>query len=146
MRDSKRYTIQRAANEGGRSILESEGRTPIEVDGREIEAEYELNDGSTLVWLSDGSPYEEGLHVYLIDKTENVIDAIEAGAAWAAAIFKVQELHESAIDFEFFSNDETYRLEVHEEAELRIKLPTGWKYKSVFKRHRLGVRMLTSNG
>lgn len=110
------------------------------MDGVILEAQFELKDGSSLICLTDDSPYDEGLHVYLLDQNDAIEDAVEAGADFAAGILRIGQTGDDWMAFEFFSNDRSYRIEVTEKARFRMRLPAGWKYKRRFRNHRLLVR------
>ena len=111
----------------------------MEVEGTVLETQFELEDGCVLIWCTDDSPYDEGLHVYLVDENDSVLDALEAGADFTPGILKIAKTGEDWVEFEFFSNDSIYRLEITKEPGLRVLLPAGWKYKKFLGLHRLMV-------
>ncbi len=113
--------------------------TGIPLDGRRIEAQFELDSGEYLLWLTDDSPYDEGLHIYLLDDTGPPIDAIEAGADFTAGIPRIQATGRDWVLFEFFTNGVSYRLDILERPVFRWRLPPGWRYKRKLRRHRLIV-------
>jgi hypothetical protein len=136
-----RYSLIKAKHENQYSILARDGRVlDVEVEGIILEAQFELEGGCVLIWLTDDSPYDEGLHVYLLDQNDTISDALEAGADFAPGILKIANSGDDWVEFEFFSNDSIYRLEVAKEASLRLLLPAGWKYKKFFSLHRLQVQ------
>ena len=138
-----RYQI--AANTDGersRLVRADAPETSIDVDGRVLEAQFALGHDATLVWLTDDSPYEEGLHIYLLSAAGRIEDAVEAGAAWTAGILEILATSERSVDFTFFRNDSRYRLDVEDSAEIRLLLPAGWRYKTHLQRHRLDVHLL----
>jgi hypothetical protein len=140
MKAIDRYSLAPPGTKARRAMLERRGGTrAVEVDGTVLEAQFELDDGSTLVWLTDDSPYDEGLHVYLLDPEDALQDAVEAGADFAAGILKLLETGTSWVEFQFFLNAATYRLDVFAKARLRFRLPAGWKYKALLKAHRLAI-------
>jgi len=110
-----------------------------EVRGCLLEAQFELADGSRLLWLTDDSPHDEGLHIHLLGEAETVEDSLEAGTDFAAGILKFIQIGERTIEFSFFLNAATYRLEVGVAACQRLRLPAGWRYERRFKPHRLTV-------
>lgn len=151
MRVLDRYTLV-PAPEGGRRVLvrgaPARGRTVhgVPVDGLLLEAQLALHDGASLVWLTDDSPYEEGLHVYLLGPDDAIEDAVEAGAAWAAGILTIRATGERWVEFEFFRDGSVYRLEVEPTSAVRLRLPRGWRYKRLLAGHRLVVRQLDDGG
>lgn len=141
MRSVNRYALANAKGVKGRSILERYSKAlDVEVEGSVLEKQYELEGGCVLIWLTDDSPYDEGLHVYLVDQSDSILDAVEAGADFTSGILKIVDTGTDWVEFEFFSNDSVYRLQVTEEAGFRMLLPMGWKYKKAFSLHRLVVR------
>src|SRR5262249_47197936 len=123
MRSIERYSLVLPTGTGRRAVLEErDGAGRLEVDGTLLEAQFELGDGSRLIWLTDDSPYDEGLHVYLLGPGNVVEDALEAGADFAAGILKFRRIGSRSVEFQFFLNTSLYRLEVAQ-AALRIRLP-----------------------
>lgn len=134
------YSISDPDRGDGRARLMREGRAlEISVDGLLLEAQFGLTDGCSLIWLTDDSPYDETLHVYLLGADGSVEDALQAGAAFTPGVLKVLDSGEDWIDFEFFQDRTTYRLEVAQAARLGLSLPADWRYKRRLQLHRLSV-------
>jgi hypothetical protein len=144
MRAVDRFTIAPDKRDNGRSLLARRGSkdNPISIDGLVVEAQFGLGNGCTLVCLTDDSPYEEGLHIYLLDSKGRVQDSVEAGAAWGSGILEIRQTSEIWIEFTFFQNGRVYLLQVDDVPTIRLSLPSGWRYKNFrhFRRHRLTVR------
>jgi hypothetical protein len=113
----------------------------VTVDGLLLEAELELDDGGALLWLTDDSPYEEGLHVYLLDSGGELEDALEAGAHFTPGVLKILRSGEDWVEFRFFPGDSIHRLELMRRATFRLRLPAGWRYKRLLRKHRLRVQV-----
>jgi len=140
MRVVKRYSLIKAKSENQRFIIARDGKVlEIEVEGSILEVQLELEDGRVMVWITDDSPYDEGLHIYLLDQNDTILDALEAGADFTLGILKIVNTGENWVEFEFFSNNHSYRLEVIKKAIFQLLLPAGWKYKKLFSLHRLIV-------
>jgi hypothetical protein len=140
MRATDQYSLVSTNQDGRRAVLKRQGQTQVvEVDGTLLEAQFELDDGSRLIWLTDNSPYDEGLHIYLIRQDGIPEDSLQAGADFAAGILKFREVRSWSIDFEFFLNSVVYRLEIEQTPRHRLWLPAGWKYKHPLKKHRLVI-------
>ncbi len=148
MRPVTRYSLRSVeAGDGRGHLLTRDGQAlSTEVDGSVLDAQLELADGRALVWLTDDSPYDEGLHVYLLGPEGVVEDALEAGADFAAGILKLRSTGDDWVEFEFFTNGTIYRLEVTRTPQLRLRLPAGWRYKKRLAVHRLVVRELAEPG
>jgi hypothetical protein len=135
-----RYSLIDPSRENRRAVIARDGQAlPIAVDGLVVEAQFELGDGSALIWLTDDSPYDEGLHVYLIGPDDEVVDALEAGVDFAPGILNIRETGENWVAFSFFNNQTVYRLEIHKGATVRLRLPAGWRYKKLLSTYRLTV-------
>ena len=144
MRSVDLYTLAPARGDGPRTLVRRGEREPgIAVDGAVLEAQFALSDGSALVWLTDDSPHEEGLHVYLLGPDGAVRDAVAAAAAWAAGIVAIRSTGDGWAEFEFFRNGSIYRLDVEPTPGVRLRLPRGWRYKSLLRTHWLVVRQVS---
>jgi hypothetical protein len=140
MRAIDRFSLATSIQKDRRAVLKGPERVPVaEVDGIVLDAQFELDDGSKLIWLTDDSPYDEGLHIYLLGRDDIPEDSVEAGAVFAGGILKFREIGSRWVDFAFFLNSKVYRLEVQERPRFRLRLPTGWKYKNLLKAHRLVI-------
>lgn len=150
MRPVTRYSLAGSRNLNQRVLLKRDGNVlPVEVEGVILEAQFGLNDGSTLIWLTDNSPYDEGLHIYLLRQDDTIEDALEAGAIFGlgeGGILKITKTNTDWVEFTFFLNDRVYRLYVTEQARVHLRLPTGWRYKKLLSKHRLIVRELKEGG
>ena len=115
------YSLIEAERGNQGSMLVRDGRTlDAKVKGTILEAQFELANGWILIWLTDDSPYDEGLHIYLVDKKDTILDALEAGADFTPGILRIGRTGKDWLEFEFFSNDSLYRLEVTKKAGLRL--------------------------
>jgi hypothetical protein len=140
MRPVTRYSLQ-ASERSDRHVLARDGRTlAAEVDGSVLDTQLELADGSALLWLTDDSPYDEGLHLYLLGPEGLVDDALEADADFTAGVLELRSTGEDWVEFAFFRNSTVYRLDIASTPQRRFRLPTGWKYKKRLGAHRLVVR------
>lgn len=140
MRTVERYSLMKAEPENRGSMLVRDGKVlGIDVKGTVLETQFELESGLVLMWLTDDSPYDEGLYVYLVDGNDTILDALEAGADFTPGILKTGKLGKDWLEFEFFLNNRIYRLEVTKKAGIRLSLPAGWKYERLFGLHRLIV-------
>ena len=121
-------------------VLTREGRKlELNIEGSVLETQLALPDQSILVWLTEDSPYDEGLHIYLFDQYDTLIDALEASLDFTPAILKIIRIEENWVAFKFFLDDRVYQLEVTIPAHFRVSLPRGWKYKKWWSRHQLVV-------
>ena len=92
--------------------------------------------------MTDDSPYDEGLDVYLLGPNDTIKDALEAGVFFGLGgpgVLKIKKTGEDWVEFAFFLNGALYRLEIAQKARLRLPLPTGWRYKHRFSKHQLRV-------
>ncbi|WP_437277940.1 hypothetical protein WME90_43055 [Sorangium sp. So ce375] len=143
MRAVSRYSLAIVDREKHRARVARNGDLlAVAVDGVCLEAQFELSDGSALLWLTEDSPYDEGLHIYLLGQNGCIEDALEAGADFTAGLLKIGELGGDYVNFEFFTNMNVYQLNVTRKPGLRLRLPAGWKYKHWLKSHRLTLSIL----
>ena len=112
---------------------------PIEppVPGRVLEAQFE-SEGMFLLLFTEDSPYEECLHVILLDKGGNLLDTVELADAYSPGI--LAELRVSSprsVDFGFFGDDH-WRLTILREPKVHLfQSPSSpIQYRPKFARHR----------
>ena len=138
---TKRYSIAKTNHRSNYSTLAYDGKMlDLEVKGVILEAQFELEGGYMLIWLTEDSPYDEGLHVYLIDENNNTSDALETSAIFTSGILRIIKTGKDWVKFKFFSNDSIYMLEIKKTGSVQVLLPRGWKYKNLLKLHRLRIR------
>jgi hypothetical protein len=116
----------------------------VSLDGINEVARTKLTGGRSLRWRIEDSPYDEALHVYLLDSSGSVVDAIEASAPMTPGILHILASDHRQADFRFFKNDLVYRLSLRDEAAISfsLALPPGFRYKRTFKPHWLMVGIL----
>lgn len=97
---------------------------PVAVHGAVLEAQFEAADGY-LVFTTEGTPYEEALHIYWLDRAGRTLDAVELSAPYTPAIFGSAEVHaNSAVQFSFFDDGLAWRASVAEKPGMRFhRLP-----------------------
>ena len=141
MQKTDRYTLLSSNEESYRSTLSFDRQAfPKEFDGLFLEHQFALDDEKMLIMLTDDCPYDGFLHIYLLNKNNHVEDSIEAGLALVQSSLEIKDFASNWIEFNFFSKDILYRLEVMEKSRLRFCFLPGWRYKSFLKTHRLVVR------
>lgn len=114
------------------------------VDGLELEQQFCLETGYLLL-LTENCPYEEGLHIYLLDAHRRARDAVELGAPYAPArLHNVQPHEPAALTFSFSGNDR-WRLAVRAMPRFDWKAafcsPVTFKY-GRWGRHWLDLRRI----
>lgn len=83
----------------------------VVVDGVVLEKQFAVQSGY-LLFLTEDSPYEEGLHIYFLGADLQVLDALGLGGPYASAILKdVREETETSLTFSFFGDDQ-WRLQL----------------------------------
>lgn len=97
-----------------RSELLWEGQpTSVRVDGVTLEEQVHLPAGY-LLFLTEDSPFEEGLHIYLLDRERRLVDGLELAGPYASGILRdVVREGDAAVSFSFFGADR-WRLDVHD--------------------------------
>lgn len=97
------------------------------VAGTVLEAAFRTPGGCLLLWLTEDAPYDERLHIHLLDRTGAVLDGIVSSAHFTAGILDIRAVRERSVLFTFYTNEVTYRLDLHPAAP-RFLLPRGWRY------------------
>jgi hypothetical protein len=133
------FSVARVEGEFPSSQLLWEGEpTAIRVDGVTLEHQVQLPAGY-LLFLTEDRPYEERLHIYLLDRDRQVIDGLELAAPYAAGILShVTSEGDDAVSFSFFGDDR-WRVEVND-------TPLGFLARRVsapVKRKSGGKRLMT---
>lgn len=140
MQISKRYYLTDVDQNSHRSSLGKDNKVKVVVDGLRLEAQLEMANERTLLWLTEDCPFEEALHIYLLDKGGAILDAIEAGSAYSPGILKLGAMGENWVSFKFYLNEKQYKLEISTHPRLRWLLQLGWRFKKLLRAHYLTVR------
>ena len=110
------------------------------VAGTVLEAAFRTHWGGLLLWLTEDVPYDERLHIHLLDKTGAVLDGIVSSAHFTAGILDIRAVREQSVVFTFYTNKVTYRLDLHP-ATPRFLLPRGWRYSGWMIRRHLSIEI-----
>ena len=108
------FSVARVEGSAPQSELLWEGQpTSVRVDGVTLDAQMEVEDGY-LLFLTEDSPFEEGLHIYLLDRERRILDGLELAGPYASGILRdVIREDDRAVSFSFFGDDR-WRLEVND--------------------------------
>jgi len=135
----RRFSLAEVDSERGTSRLVRDGTVlGFTLEGLLLEAQFELEDGSCLLWLTQDCPFEERLSVYLVGREGELVDSVSAGAPYTPGILSIRTVGRTWVEFLFFGDD-PYRLQVEPHARFGRRLPLGWGYPRWFARHRLTV-------
>ena len=92
------------------------GPVGVRVDGVTLEKQWQVGT-EYLLLLTEDSPYEEGLHIYLLDEEKRVKDALEIAGPYAPGTLRdVAVDDDAAVSFSFFGEDR-WRVEVNASAK-----------------------------
>ncbi len=81
------------------------------IDGTQLEAQFRCEE-FFVVFATAGDPWEELLHIYLLDASHTVLDEVELGHIYTPASLKSLRARDpNAFEFSFFA-DEKWRLEI----------------------------------
>jgi hypothetical protein len=113
-RSAQEFSVRRIEGELPQSELLWRGEPlGVRVDGVTLEHQVSLDAGS-LLFLTEDSPYEEGLHIYLVDEERQLVDGLELAGPYAAGLLRdVVAEDQRAVSFTFFGDDR-WRVEVHD--------------------------------
>jgi hypothetical protein len=86
-------------------LLKFDSPTSLMVEGSTLEAQYETSKGFLLM-LTEDCPYEEALHIYLVDHGNSILDEIHMGQAYVSGILgDLDPIAPDQLQFSFFGND-----------------------------------------
>lgn len=134
---------------GPLSAVVRDGRdVGLTIAGATLEGQFILNTGEYLLLVTNNSPYEERLHLYLLDRDLRLAEKAEIGAAYTAGILR--DLHPSATSdsLEFvFTNRSRFRLQVHASPG-RFWNPSGGLQEAArsLSKRRLQIERMRSDG
>ncbi len=130
----------------GTSVLFDEGiPTKTTVDGDQLEAQFATLRSQHLIILSEGSPYESGLYIYLLDEAHEPIDAIELAAPYVSGLFVAVETPDNRETQFQFDGDTRYVLRVLDSPRWWLPLPRGARRHGGWKTRRtLDLRRITN--
>ena len=99
-------------------VVAEERPTATVLEGRVLEAQYRCDLGFLLL-TSDDNPYEEALHIRLLDLHFQVIDAVDLRQIYhPAMLHNLQVIDPHSLMFSFFGNDR-WRLDIDVQARIR---------------------------
>ncbi len=102
-----------------RSHLTLKNGPTLEVEGRVLETQFQCSQGY-LVITSDGNPYEEMLHLYLLNDKCEVLDGVSLGQIYhSGSIRDVTVCGDDCLEFSFFGT-ERWRLHILNIPEIRL--------------------------
>ena len=112
MKEIDEFSLRRIESDRPRSDLLWRGApVGLRVDGVALERQWQVHPGY-LLFLTEDSPFEEGLHIYLLDDRKHVTDSLELTASYAPGLLQqVNTEGDTAVSFSFFGNDR-WRLEI----------------------------------
>jgi hypothetical protein len=138
------FSVRRLEGDLPRSdLLWRENAVGVRVDGVNLEKQLRVASGY-LLFLTENSPYEEGLHIYLLGDDKSVLDAVELSAPYASGILTdVVTEGDGSVSFTFFGDDR-WRLDVLPSPQRRgftllsaVKRKSGLKGKPVLSLRRV---------
>lgn len=104
-------TCTASEKSGPRMVLAGLAGT-VELDGAVLEAQFDCGD-QHLVFTTDDVPYEEALHIHLLDARLAVLDWLELSAWYTPGIFDdLAPAGPHSLAFTFFDETERWRLTV----------------------------------
>lgn len=145
MRAISRFSLHEIPGPGARSEVRLDGRpTGHTAPGCVLEAQFELDRGYLLL-TTEGSPFEEALHVTLVDRHLHPLDERTLAIPYKPGVLRdVAVVSDTRIEFSFFG-DERWRLTVQDRPRLlpglRRRHP-GQGLRDLFTRHRLDLEIV----
>ena len=105
-------------------VFGADGRKGPFTFGNIIEQQFECA-GRSLLLLTDDSPYEECLHILLLDENYGLLDSINIGAPYTPGILENVRPQQDRLTFEMYGY--FWRMNIHHNAKLwpAFALPRG---------------------
>ena len=119
----ERFHLQPHAPDTLRSLLIASDGSSLEVEGQVMEGQFDTSLGY-LVITSDGIPFEEALHFYLLERDGKLLDGISLGHAYNSGILGDLSIGIDALEFSFFGS-ERWRLSIRESGDAML-FSTPW--------------------
>lgn len=106
-------------------VLRQRGRDAlVRLDAAALVAQYAVSDTRTLLVLDEDTPYEEQLHLALLEGGE-VLDHLVIGAPYATGAFRADDGSGATLHFRF-ENGAVWTLSIHTEGRRGLGgLPSG---------------------
>lgn len=116
------------------------------IEGLELQAQFELADGRLLLFVTDNTPYEEGLHIYLISRQLTILDQLDIGNAYTPGMLQnLKVIDGQSCSFTFFEN-QAMLLNLLPSPIHMMKNPQGVSHKlGMFKPHYLKLTLLENS-
>jgi hypothetical protein len=140
-----KFQIEPLASGALRSHLVSIHGLTVEVEGRIIEAQFRCS-LRYLVVLSDGNPYEEAIHFYLLKNSGEILDDISLGQIYHSGILRdIVTQGDDQLEFSFFGK-ERWQLCVRDKPRFEVPrvFSSARRTKGCFKAHYLSLRKVPS--
>ena len=121
-----------------RSFLVARGHPRLPIEGVALEAQFQCSLGY-LVITSDGNPYEEMLHFYLINPDGGIMDDVSLGQIYHSGILHdLRWESDDRLAFSFYGT-ERWCLSILKKPRLRVpRIFSGVRYKH-FGTHHLNL-------
>ena len=115
MQAASHYSLHRDdAAQDTSQLLRSGTRLALQIEGVLLESQWQLADGRALLLLTDDSPYDEMLHIYLLDAQGlQVLDALEAGSPTGlggAGVLSILRHGDTWLELAFFKGRAGFRI------------------------------------
>lgn len=122
--------VDQAANRTPMIRLENSiTKKELSTIGSVLEEQYQIGE-EYLLFITEGTPYEEALHIILLDRQLSQKDHVEISANYSPGILKNLSVYQpNVIKFSFFNNEETWTLKMREKAKTCL-----WAQKYPIKR------------
>ena len=131
----------RKIDEDSSVLIKDNEETLIQISGSVLEAQWRLNNGWFLLFVSENCPYEEALHCLLLDHDLSMLDELVLGQDYSSGILSdVCESGNQSITFRFDSEKEL-TLQISEVGFSVIdKIKTLGKRKNIFYKAHLFIQ------
>lgn len=124
IKESHDFSVVKTEQASGESpritLIHSQQGKEFSSVGAVLEAQYTVGD-KHLLFITEGTPYEEALHIVLLDSSLQVQDSLELSADYSSGMLRNLSVHQSdEIRFSFFDDEETWLVKVSQKPHRQL--------------------------
>lgn len=102
------------------TLEHAQTRATIQLTGKVLEAQFKVQ-ANYLLMLTEDTPHEEALHIYLLDDGLAIKDRLEISADYTAGVIRnIKVTGADSVSFSFFEEDDHWSLQVLREPKLML--------------------------
>jgi|SRR5579875_344617 len=138
MEKTSSFQVKREGEDTTRGVLFFQGAFAGQVEGSVLEGQYRCGNRYLLL-TTDDIPYEETLHIFLLDEELRPLDKVSLRQMYHSGLLRDVVAGDERIEFSFFG-EERWLLTVHTTAKLFMNAPFSSVKYARLGRHFLELR------